>query len=90
MKYVERNSLDYQMLRLYYDGLGDAAVSTKVANETNSTQRGRMLFYLAVFYEIQELDHLATQYYLEVIDMQAPMFFEYRLCEWALEEKKGN
>ncbi len=90
LKNVDRNSLDYQVLRLYYDGIGDSAVLTKVVNEENSTTRGRMLFYMALFYEIKDLDHLATQYYLEVVDMQAPMFFEYRLCEWAIEEKKST
>ena len=90
MKKVNRDSLDYQMLRLYYDELGDSALLTKVVNEKDSAIRGKMLFYLALFYEMKELDHLATQYYLEVVDMQAPMFFEYRLCEWAIDDKKNS
>ncbi len=90
MKGVDRSSLDYLMLRLYYDGLGDNSVLQKVVNEENSTTRGRMLFYMAVFYEIQGLEDLANKYYIEVTDMQAPMFFEYRFCEWAVEDMKKN
>ena len=88
LKQVARDSLDYHVLRLYYDSLGDDAVLKKVVNEQDSTIRGKMLFYLALFYENIDLPQLAMQYYLEIVDMQAPMFFEYRLAEWAIEEKK--
>ncbi len=90
MKTVDRSSLDYQMMRLYYDGLGDNAVLQKVVNEDSTTTRGKMLFYMAVFYEIKGLEDLANKYYIEVTDMQAPMFFEYRFCEWAVEEMQAN
>ncbi len=90
MKGVDRTSLDYLMLRLYYDGLGDSSVLQKVVNDDSSTTRGKMLFYMAVFYEIKGLQDLANKYYIEVYDMQAPMFFEYRFCEWEVEEMEKN
>ncbi len=90
MRTVDRESLDYQMLRLYYDGVGESGVLHKVVNAESNTVRGRMLFYMAVFYEINGHKDLANKYHIEVYDMQAPMFFEFRFSEWAVEDMKKN
>jgi tetratricopeptide (TPR) repeat protein len=86
MRRLDRNSLEYAMARLYYDSLGDSQVAAKVKNETNTTKRGKMLYYLALFYELNNAPELAQKYYLEVHSINAPMFFEYRLNDWALEK----
>ncbi len=90
MRTIDRESLDYLMLRLYYDGVGDSAVLYKVVDEESITTRGRMLFYMALYYELTGLQELANKYYIEVADIQGPMFFEYRFCEWAVEDMKKN
>lgn len=86
MRNMDRQSLDYLMLRLYYDGLGDGNVLNKVSNEKNQTLKGKMLFYMALFYELEGNISLANKFYLEVAEMQAPVFFEYRLNEWAIDK----
>jgi tetratricopeptide (TPR) repeat protein len=89
MKPLDKNSLDYAMARLYFDGLADIQVASKVRKEENSTTRGKMLFYLALFYDLNNIAQSARQYYLEVHNFAAPMFFEYRLNEWALDKLGG-
>lgn len=86
MRNLDRQSLDYAMLRLYYDGLADSSVLRKVLATESRTTRGKMLFYMALFYELEGIKELANQYYLEVFEMNAPLFFEYRLTQWAIEK----
>jgi tetratricopeptide (TPR) repeat protein len=84
MRRLDRNSLEYAMTRLFFDGYGDAQVAAKVRSEQNSTTRGKMTFYLALFYDLNNASEMAQQYYLEVQNFNAPMFFEYRLNDWAV------
>ena len=86
MRNMDRQSLDYLMLRLYYDDLGDGNVLNKVVNENSRTTKGKMLFYMALFYELTGKKSLANKIYLEVADMESPLFFEYRLTQWAVEK----
>ncbi|GMO39550.1 MAG: hypothetical protein Pg6C_00010 [Treponemataceae bacterium] len=87
---LDRNSLEYAMARLYYDGAAvrnaDSSVISKINKEENSTKRGKMKFYLALFYDLHNMQTPARQYYFEVQEIAAPMFFEYRLNEWAVEK----
>lgn len=79
-------SLEYMMLRLYMDGLGDQRVAQKIANETNRNLKGKMMYYMGLFNEIYGNDVQSKKYYTDVIALESPMFFEYRLAEWAVEE----
>ena len=88
MKGLDKQSLDYLMLRLYYDGLADSAVLNKVVNNNSRTTKGKMLFYMALFYELKGNTPLANKLYLEVADMDSPLFFEYKLTQWAVEKMK--
>lgn len=88
LKNRDQNSTEYNILRLYYDGMNPQIASTKVQNETNSTLRGKCLFYLGLFYDLYGDDLNAKNYYNAVTNMQAPMFFEYRIAEWSLGSKK--
>lgn len=88
IKPLDRKSLDYAMARLYYDDTGDNAVLNKVVNQDSRTTKGKMLYYMALFYELTGKQSLANKLYLEVADMNAPLFFEYRLTQWAVEKMK--
>jgi hypothetical protein len=55
-----------------------------VAEETNSTIKGKMTYYLGLFYELNNAPELAQKFYLDVQTLTAPLFFEYRLNDWAL------
>jgi tetratricopeptide (TPR) repeat protein len=88
MRRMDRNSLEYAVVRLYFDNINDALVVKKVMDETNRTIKGKLTYYLALYYDINKAPELALQYYTEVHNIVAPMFFEYRLNDWALEKLK--
>lgn len=86
MKPLNRSSLDYAMVRLYHDMAGDSAVLNKVVQEKNSTIRGKMLYYMALYYELQKKSELSQKYYVAVADMEGARFFEFRLAEWSIHQ----
>ena len=86
MKNRATDSLEYVMLRLYYDGLADQRVAQKIANETNKNLKGKMMYYYGLFNEIYGNDVQAKKYYTDILALNSPMFFEYRLAEWAVGE----
>ena len=62
-------------------GLKPIVVINKIDKPSD---RGRMWYYMGLFYELKGSTKLANEYYSKIIKMQAPMFFEYRLAEWSL------
>lgn len=89
LKKLEQSSSEYALLRFYlesYSKNAETNVNQKIAKETNSNKRGKMLFYMGLYCELNKADSLAKEYYGKVTKMQAPMFFEYRMAEWGLEE----
>ena len=80
------DSVEYMMLRLYYDGLADQRVAQKIANESDRNMKGKMMYYYGLFNEINGNDVQAKKYYTDVLALNSPMFFEYRLAEWAVDE----
>ncbi|WP_407426933.1 tetratricopeptide repeat protein [Treponema sp.] len=80
MKGMDRNSLEFQMVRMYHDQTGDSPVTLKIQNEQSRSKRGKMLFYLALFYDIRGNISLAQKYYGEITEMQGASFFEARLA----------
>ena len=87
MKKLDRESTEYNMARLFVDTYSKNAETTlinKINKEDNSNKRGKMLFYMGLFYEVNGALESAKEYYGKVTAMQAPMFFEYRIAEWGL------
>ncbi len=82
------NSIDYKMLRVYHDEKGYQLLSQQIASLSNMNERGKMYFYLAQFYDMFGDVENAKKYYAKVLEMNSPMFFEYRLAEWAVKENK--
>ena len=79
-------SIEYAMTRLYYDSLNPAIVEKKLSEVTSAYLKGKMHFYMGLFYDINNNDVGAREQYLIVKNIQAPMFFEYRLNDWQLEK----
>ena len=89
MKHMNRDSLEYKIMRLFHDQgpiNAETAFSRDLANESNSTKRGKMTFYFAMYYQLKNSRTIAAEYFGKIVSMQSPMFFEYRLAEWALNE----
>ena len=87
MKKMERDSAEYNLVRFYVDAYSKNAETTlvnKINKEDNSNKKGKMLFYMGLFYEVNGSIETAQEYYAKVASMQAPMFFEYRIAEWGL------
>ena len=87
MKKLDRESVEYSMARMFVDTYSknaETSLANKIAKEDNSNKRGKMLFYMGLFYEVNGSLEMAKEYYAKVTAMQAPMFFEYRLAEWGL------
>ena len=86
MKTLDRNSIDYKMIRLYHDNgpfNAESAIAKDLTKETDKNKRGKMLYYFGLYYEMKGSQAVAREYYNEILKMQTPMFFEYRLAEWA-------
>ncbi|MDD6488079.1 MAG: tetratricopeptide repeat protein [Spirochaetales bacterium] len=90
MKNLDRQSAEYAILRLYFDGLGEADVLRKIRKVESVNLKGKLLYYMAVFYELNGSPEAAKTLYLEIQSMNSPMFFEYRLAKQALEKSNGS
>ena len=87
LKKMDNKSAEYDLVRFYHDNYNRNAESNlikKITNEGNSNNRGKMLFYMGLYYELNDAEELANEYYAKVTNMKAPMFFEYRIAEWGL------
>ena len=86
MKSMNRDSLEYKLVRLYHDQGGvnaENSFARDLEKETDKTKRGKLLFYFAQYYELKNFPQIANEYYSKILKMNAPLFFEYRLAEWS-------
>jgi len=87
LKTLERDSAEYNLVRMFGETYSRNAATTliqKINKEDNSNKKGKMLFYMGLYFETFGAPESAVEYYTKVASMQAPMFFEYRLAEWGL------
>jgi hypothetical protein len=49
----------------------------------NVNERGKMYYYLALLFDLFGGTEAAKEFYSKVVGLNSPMFFEYRLAEWA-------
>lgn len=87
MRKVQRDSLEYWMLRLYHDLSGDGEIAIRIDKEKNKTLKARMLYYLASYYDIRGNKNLADKCFLQVRELDIKGIPEWRLNEWALEAR---
>lgn len=87
LKNYQQGTVEYSVMRLFYDFAGDAEVLQKVASVTDKNIRGKLMFYMAFFYEYKGNDSLAQKYYVESVDVENPMYFEHRLAKSSLNTK---
>lgn len=83
---LDRNTTEYYLCRLFVDRSGDADVLSRIEKEKDVSDRNKMLFYSAMYYDMFQNKQVAQKYYTEIKTMKAPGFFEYRLAEWALRD----
>ncbi|MDR2490686.1 MAG: tetratricopeptide repeat protein [Spirochaetaceae bacterium] len=62
IKQIKRDSLEYYVLRMYAEGLGDTDVANRIEKETDGVSKVRALFYLSCYYDLNGLPTLAEKY----------------------------
>lgn len=85
LKTVDRDKIEWQLLRLFHDMSGDVDIAVRIEREESTEKKARMLYYLAQFYQIKDNTSLALKYHLQVRDMNVQSIVEWRLNEWAIE-----
>jgi len=90
LRTVPRDTLDWQILRLYHDLSGDGEVIDKINREQNLDTKSKMLFYIAQYYDARGNTALANKYFLEVKDMNRPYTIEWKINESILKERGLN
>jgi tetratricopeptide (TPR) repeat protein len=86
---LDRSTPEYFLCRLFADRTGDADVINRIAKVPKNTDRARMLFYMAEYFDLFQSKAMAQKYYSEVTSLAAPTFFEYRLAQDALKRFDG-
>jgi tetratricopeptide (TPR) repeat protein len=87
LRRVERESLEWYVLRLYHDLAGDTDVAIRIDREQNLDNKARMLYYLANYYDIRGNRNLADRYFIQVKELDRRAIPEWRLNEWIIEER---
>jgi hypothetical protein len=87
IKRVERDSLDYALLRLYHELNGDSDVAARLDKETNTVLKAQMLYYLASYYDVRGNTILANRYHAMIHQMGRQPIIEWRLNEMVVEER---
>lgn len=85
LKNMDKNSTEYAVMRLFYDNVSAGTVVNKVQGLSSANDKAKLLFYLALYYQLRGNDSLAQKYYIAVQEVESPSFFEYRLNEWAVQ-----
>jgi tetratricopeptide (TPR) repeat protein len=87
LKKVQRDTMEWYMLRLYHDLNGDNDVAMRIDKETNLALKARMLYYLASYYDIRGNTSLANRYFVQVNELNQRTVLEWRFNKWVVEER---
>ncbi|MDR2110658.1 MAG: hypothetical protein LBP32_05060 [Spirochaetaceae bacterium] len=87
---VRRETMDWYILRLFYDFAGDNDVAVRIDRERNPDIKARTLFYLAQYYDIRGNRILADKYFMQVRELNRRGIPEWRLNEWTVTERNLN
>ncbi|GHU58622.1 hypothetical protein FACS189444_2570 [Spirochaetia bacterium] len=87
LRKVPRDTMEYYMMRLYYELSGDNEVAMRIEKEKGLDTKARMLYYLAHYYDVRGNANLANRYFLLCQEMNRRYIPEWRLNEWAVAER---
>ena len=82
---IPRDSLYYQVARLYMDPSYDVYATGEISKAEDRLMQTRMLYYLAYHYLLMGRTVLAQKYFLEVEDRDFPNILERRLASIKLD-----
>ena len=86
---VKRDTLEWYMFRLYYDltarnYMGENDMVIRLDREKDQELKSRMLFYMALYYDIRGNTVLADKYFIMVDEMDKKAIPEWRLNNWIM------
>ncbi|MDR0551959.1 MAG: tetratricopeptide repeat protein [Spirochaetaceae bacterium] len=81
IKVVKRDTLDYYVLRLFSESMGDTDVARRVERESDGISKVRGYFYLSCFYELSNIPALAERYAEEFRKYDRRDLVEFRINE---------
>jgi tetratricopeptide (TPR) repeat protein len=89
---VTRETLLWYMVRLFYDltarnYLGENDMVTRLDKTSDPTLKARMMFYMALYYDVRGNTNTANMYYQLVSETKAQTIPEWRLNEWILADR---
>jgi tetratricopeptide (TPR) repeat protein len=92
MAKVKRDTMEYYMVRLYYDMAGrvyagENDMLQRVDKEKNIVIKARMVFYLGYYFDIRGNQTLANKYFTQFRDMDCQTLPEWRLNQWIMEDR---
>ncbi|MDR2517272.1 MAG: tetratricopeptide repeat protein [Spirochaetaceae bacterium] len=87
LRRFSRDSIEWNMLRLYSDLSGDTGMAVRIEQERNTVTKARMIFYLALYHDVRGNSNLANQYFLHVKQLDQKAIPEWRLNEWICGER---
>ena len=89
---IKRDTLEWYMFRLYYDltarnYMGETDMTIRLDREKDLVLKARMLFYMAMYYEVRGNTDLANKYFLLVHELDKRAIPEWRLNDWILTDR---
>ncbi|MBQ1833517.1 MAG: hypothetical protein II563_11555 [Treponema sp.] len=84
LRKLDRTSIEYAMLRVYHDLAGEMPLPQKISTITSSTKKSKMYFYLGLLYDMIGGKEASNKYFTEIVNLNSPQFFEYRIAEWKM------
>jgi len=89
---VKRDTLEWYMIRLYYDltarnHVGENDMVIRLDQEKDQNTKARMMFYMAQYYDIRGNSSMANKYYLMVNEIDRRAIPEWRLNEWIITDR---
>ena len=90
---MKRDTLEWYIFRLYYDltarnYLGENDMVLRLDREQDVVWKARILFYMALYYEVRGNSPLANKYFLLVHEMDQRAIPEWRLNKWILTDRE--
>jgi tetratricopeptide (TPR) repeat protein len=85
---LSRDSAVWYVVRMFRDLRWDSEAATRIEREKNDHIKAQLLYYLAGYYEISGKPSTADIYFLRVRELNQPDMLEWRLNEWALEQRR--
>ncbi|MCL2705268.1 MAG: tetratricopeptide repeat protein [Spirochaetaceae bacterium] len=85
MNRIPKEDLLFHVSRLYIDPHYETMVLNKLREETDSFEKVKGMFYIAIYYDTLGKNILSEKYYSEILESGFPETLEYRVANWKVQ-----